>query len=87
MSPTDSKHTYTVIAGIYNCDDCGAHQTVRGKPAFKAEDVKHYSTCTVGESVKWQQFYTQAAEEEAADPNADEDYGKYLDEGDQNDSD
>ena len=42
------------IGNICVCNDCGAFS------AFGTAVVKHFSTCKIGESEKWQQFYNEA---------------------------
>lgn len=44
---------------VFVCDNCGAY-------ASRAEDIIHYGSCTPGEAKKWERFYEEANEEEAA---------------------
>ena len=37
------------------CNNCGAH-------ASSEKEIKHYKTCSPGESKKWEKFYSQNTE-------------------------
>ena len=37
---------------IWQCNDCGAH-------ADKIKNIKHYDSCTPGESKYWEEFYAK----------------------------
>lgn len=43
---------------VFVCDDCGAH-------AEDPREVKHHPTCNPGESRHWEEFYSEANEEES----------------------
>ena len=60
------KHNYTDIdisenedksEIVRNCNDCGAY-------AILPKKVKHYDSCKIGESKKWEKFYENANDEE-----------------------
>ena len=49
------EHRYTrVFSNTFVCNDCGAFST------FGKVNVKHFSTCKIGESKKWERFYDEA---------------------------
>jgi len=48
-----TRHEVTwVDHDIVVCDNCGAH-------ANKIKNIKHYPTCTPGESKKWEAYYDE----------------------------
>ena len=52
--------TYTELEdgeGVWNCDNCGAYEVVKGKNP--PENLKHHQGCTPGEGVYWQKFYEE----------------------------
>lgn len=49
------EFTYIKEAKIWNCNNCGAYHK-------KKKKIKHYSTCTPGESKKWEKIYGEQKE-------------------------
>jgi hypothetical protein len=46
--------SWTRVEGdIYVCDDCGAHAK------HTPDAIIHHTTCTPGESKKWEKFYKE----------------------------
>lgn len=42
----------TWIDNVCVCDNCGSH-------AANEDDIIHHSTCKLGESKKWEEFYEE----------------------------
>ncbi len=47
-------HDYTYIdeTEIWQCNDCGAY-------ADNKEDIVHHKTCELGESKRWEKYYSE----------------------------
>ena len=46
------RYTYIDEAGVWVCNDCGAHGLTK-------EDIGHHDTCKPGESEKWEKIYSE----------------------------